>query len=161
MGGSCSSAIFHMIEYIINRYCSLYEKKKKHRLAEKKMHIIEPLSTKGENPYNCIYEKKKGVSLKENVFSRGGMKDSHSGHSPPIGLGPICGQLTWKPQPNPFLQKSYFYAPVLGDHVGMIRLPATHLPRFSKTYSIGFISGGYAGHSICVIPSTNRKSNPR
>ncbi|GFU90907.1 hypothetical protein TNCV_4922401 [Trichonephila clavipes] len=39
--------------------------------------------------------------------------------------------------------------------------PATHLPTASQTFSIGFISGEHAGHSIRTIPSSKRKSSTR
>ncbi|GFT42149.1 uncharacterized protein TNCV_1669321 [Trichonephila clavipes] len=39
--------------------------------------------------------------------------------------------------------------------------PATRLPRASQTCSIGFMSGELAGHSICTIPSSKRKSFTR
>ncbi|GFW52030.1 hypothetical protein TNCV_2818991 [Trichonephila clavipes] len=38
--------------------------------------------------------------------------------------------------------------------------PANHLPRASQT-SIGFMSGEHAGHSICTIPCSKRKSSTR
>ncbi|GFU22313.1 hypothetical protein TNCV_4856461 [Trichonephila clavipes] len=36
--------------------------------------------------------------------------------------------------------------------------PATHLPRASQTYSIGFMSGEHAGYPIRTIPSSKKKS---
>ncbi|GFS63942.1 hypothetical protein TNCV_1129241 [Trichonephila clavipes] len=39
--------------------------------------------------------------------------------------------------------------------------PATRLPRVFQTFSIGFMSGEHAGHSIRTIPSSKRKSSTR
>ncbi|GFW05529.1 uncharacterized protein TNCV_437101 [Trichonephila clavipes] len=39
--------------------------------------------------------------------------------------------------------------------------PATRLPTASQTFSIGFMSGEYAGHSLRTIPSSKRKSSTR